>query len=255
MKKKAKNIPFIHNYCDRWCERCYFTNRCAVAESTGKLSPEQLDINNKAFWDNLSNNFAKAITMLHKAAEKHGFTIPETTEDEHESFLLQEELKAKRMEASPLIMQCKAYMHLADKWLDSHEQLMEKQEELIQHFDMGLRNEEESYSQLATIADCLEVIQWYLHFIHVKFMRALSGKADGEELDVENCFQKDSDGSAKIALIAAERSIQAWLQLNELLPNMEDDVLPILASLQYIQRLGNAEFPDSIKFIRPGFDE
>jgi hypothetical protein len=51
------NISGIHNYCDRWCERCIYTSKCAVFESTSKLSSEQLDMDNNEFWDNLSSNF------------------------------------------------------------------------------------------------------------------------------------------------------------------------------------------------------
>ncbi|HVE57390.1 MAG TPA: hypothetical protein VNB22_11225 [Pyrinomonadaceae bacterium] len=34
-----KFVSGIHNYCDRWCERCTFTARCRVAEAeSGMLS-------------------------------------------------------------------------------------------------------------------------------------------------------------------------------------------------------------------------
>jgi len=50
-------------------------------------------------------------------------------------------------------------------------------------------------------------------FIHVKFARALDGLIDRQEEDYEELvdddgvpFPRDSDGSAKIAIIAIERS-------------------------------------------------
>ena len=49
------NVPFIHNYCDKWCERCTFTSRCAVFEQIENLSTEQKDASNEAFWTNLSD--------------------------------------------------------------------------------------------------------------------------------------------------------------------------------------------------------
>ena len=80
MKRKALNqlardprfIPGIYNYCDRWCERCTFTSRCRNYESTGTLSTEQLDINNKAFWDGISANFTKAIELISEKAKELG---------------------------------------------------------------------------------------------------------------------------------------------------------------------------------------
>ncbi|MDB5210640.1 MAG: hypothetical protein JWQ30_1467, partial [Sediminibacterium sp.] len=45
---KEEFISGIHNYCDRWCERCTFTNRCSIYEDPGDVSPEERDLNNKA---------------------------------------------------------------------------------------------------------------------------------------------------------------------------------------------------------------
>ena len=84
-------IPEIFNYCDRWCERCTFTSRCRSYESTSKLLPEQLDMNNKAFWENIADNFAKAFVLLEKAAEKFGIEISPLTEQEEAAYKKQEE--------------------------------------------------------------------------------------------------------------------------------------------------------------------
>lgn len=46
---ESKFIPGIHNYCDRWCERCYFTSRCRVYEKLDESDTEANDINNKQF--------------------------------------------------------------------------------------------------------------------------------------------------------------------------------------------------------------
>ena len=54
---------------------------------------------------------------------------------------------------------------------------------------------------MADIGDCFSVIQWYLYFIEIKLKRAFQGKVEGEDWEVENGFPKDSDGTAKIAII------------------------------------------------------
>ena len=66
---------------------------------------------------------------------------------------------------------------------------------------------------------------------------------------------KDSDGSAKIAIIALERSINAWMKLYELMPATEDTALNALALLSKIKTLAVDEFPQAMQFVRPGFDE
>jgi len=254
-KSNPDNIPGIHNYCDRWCERCYFTSRCAVYENTNDLSPEENDINNKAFWDRISENFANAAMMIKEAAKKHGIdldNIPEEETREHEKREKSLELQAKKHPLGKISLQ---YLTAAKKLLDNDEILKEKKEELISQMEMGIRSEKQTIDDAATIKDCIEVIQWYLFFIHVKFQRALHGKLDGEEFSEEHDFPKDSDGSAKIALIATDRSVEAWIKLLQLLPGHEDEIIPLLALLQKIKKIGETEFPDARKFVRPGFDQ
>lgn len=62
-------IAEIHNCCDRWCEKCTFTARCRVAEKEAEMSDDERDINNVAFWRNLTNIFAEAKQMLVQKAE------------------------------------------------------------------------------------------------------------------------------------------------------------------------------------------
>ena len=51
-------ISGIHNYCDRWCERCEFTARCRVFAAEQEMSEEEKDISNEAFVRNLANILA-----------------------------------------------------------------------------------------------------------------------------------------------------------------------------------------------------
>jgi hypothetical protein len=48
-----------------------------------------------------------------------------------------------------------------------------------------------------------------LFFIDVKLQRALHGKLENEDRETENDFQKNSDGSAKIAIITMGKSMYA----------------------------------------------
>jgi len=76
------------------------------------------------------------------------------------------------------------------------------------------------------------------------------------ETDEEvKAFPKDSEGSAKIALIAMDRSIAAWSGLRTALGADEaDDVLDRLAQLAAIRRETEKLFPKARAFKRPGFD-
>jgi hypothetical protein len=248
------NIPGIYNYCDRWCERCSFTSRCAVYADESQGKPGERDTKNKAFWDRLSQNFAKAHSMLEQAAEKFGIDLEAVnkeithTEDTHEK-------NFERMMSHPLIMLAREYSAFSHEWLRTQPGMLHKLEKLKENLTMGIESHEVAKVQTHTIRECLEVIQWYETFLEPKLMRALTGKADAFEFGLEDDDPSDADGSAKVALIGIERTMHAWTQLFELLPEQEDHFLKALSMLEKMKRVTNEEFPGARAFVRPGFDE
>jgi hypothetical protein len=99
--------------------------------------------------------------------------------------------------------------------------------------------------------EVLEVIYWYNFFIPSKISRALSGRLNVEP----GKNHVDSNGSAKTALVALDRSISAWSVLMEEMPANQDKILEILINLAEIRKQTEMTFPLGRKFIRPGFDE
>jgi hypothetical protein len=250
---KEKFIPGIYNYCDRWCERCTFTTRCRNFESTGKLSSEQLDMSNKAFWDNISSNFKNAIQLLYKAAEEHGIDLDNAmTKEEEAEYETKRNLLRKAAKNHPVIKLCKQYSSLAMPFIKKSEGLVDTARELVSHLHLGIKSEEDVVHTMASLGDCFEIIQWYLFFIEAKLQRALQGKMEDDEDN--DGYPKDSDGSAKIAIISIERSTNAWAKLYELLPSSEDTALKALSVLSRIKQKALVEFPAAIQFKRPGFD-
>jgi len=253
---KEKNIPGIYNYCDRWCERCTFTSRCRNYENTSKLTPEQLDINNKAFWENISSNFKNSTALLKKAAEKHGIDLNQPlSKDEEENYEKRESFLRTASKNHVISKLCTNYRKIVMPFTKKGDGMVGKTRELVSHLHMGIKTEEDVVYTVAGIGDCFEIIQWYLFFIDAKFQRALQGKMEGEEWEVEDGYQKDSEGSAKIALIAVEKSIAAWIKMIELMPSSEDTALDALSTLSQIKQKGLEEFPKAMDFKRPGFDD
>ena len=109
--------------------------------------------------------------------------------------------------------------------------------------------------EVKIISDHLEIVEYYVHFIYVKFQRALSGLIEDDGWEESNGYQRDFDGSAKIALIATDKCIEAWMKIRELMPGYDDDIVNLLGLLQKIKRIGEKEFPKARNFIRPGFDD
>lgn len=251
----AKIIPGIHNYCDRWCERCLFVHKCSVGIAELKMSSEAKDINNEAFWANIGHQFKMAIMLLDNHMHEKGFVI---TEEESKKLVEQqqkrEELKKYIMENHPLPVLAMEYSKASFEILkrEVFESLI--QDDLKQKFELGIADEEQINAKLLTIKDSLEVIQWYNHFIWVKSMRALSPGL-GQDAEGELPLLSDKNGSAKIVLLAVEASLGAWHKLFTSFPALEDEILTIMAMLQKILRLVKEEFPNAMSFIRPGFDE
>ena len=105
------------------------------------------------------------------------------------------------------------------------------------------------------LEDAREVIQWYQYQIAVKTMRALSGRKeeldDGAEL---LGIPKDSDGSAKVAMIGIDRSIAAWRLMQPSLPQRDGSIVPLILQLERLRHRLEKSFPDAQGFVRPGFD-
>jgi len=99
--------------------------------------------------------------------------------------------------------------------------------------------------------DALEVVYFYNFFISAKIYRALGGIDNFES----NEIQTDSNGSAKIALIAIDRLIAAWSVAMENMMDHEDEILKFLISLAEIRIETESAFPLARQFVRPGFDD
>ncbi len=247
-----KHIPGIYNYCDRWCERCTFTSSCTVYERTSNLNCEQGDVQNRAFWDNMSNSFSEALSLLEEVAKEEGVDIEQLSDVEWEIYKKEEAAGKAKAKNHPIIKYSRDYGIQTMAVLKTNELLKQQAETIMQQANVDIDNILQAKAEFDDIADCLEVIQWYVFQIQVKFMRALPmmpGEADNDN------FKNDSNGSAKVALIAVDRCINAWQKIFSILPAAEDAVLPLLALLQKIRRIGEATFPDARAFIRVGLDD
>jgi len=138
---------------------------------------------------------------------------------------------------------------------EKSEGFVNKTRELVDHLHLGIKTPEDVVYTVRDIGDCFDIIQWYLFFMDAKLQRALHGKMENEDWETENGYPKDSDGSAKIALIAIERSSGAWAKLYELMPDSEDVSLKALSLLSQLKQNTTKEFPEAMQFKRPGFDD
>lgn len=232
-------IPGIYNYCDRWCERCPQTSRClnfTISEEEFS-DPEARDIRNKAFWNKLSGILGETLELLRESAKEWGIELEALNSiDDIENIKAKDAVAENHL----LCRAAKKYSGWVEDWFRGRETL----------FFETVAAAREGVS----LDEAIEVIRWYQYFICAKVMRAVRGKIEEEE---ERCdeFPSDSDGSAKIGLIAIDRSIAAWAVVQHYITDGGQEVSDIIAFLDGLREVVEETFPNARSFIRPGFDE
>jgi hypothetical protein len=145
-----------------------------------------------------------------------------------------------------------AYEKSAKRLLDRlPDELRSTEEELNTQAQLGTGDPQ---AQAAELRDAVEVVQWYLFFIDVKLQRAVGSRVEESE-EGDQGFTSDADGSAKVALVAIDRSIGAWARLREHLAEGSDMALDLLVGLERLRQAVEQDFPKARAFKRPGFDQ
>ena len=256
IKELAQNKQFItgiYNYCDRWCARCPFTARCsnfALVEEEF-ADPESRDITNRLFWQKLAETFQVTLDLLKEAAEREGIDL-----DAFDSEELAEEERSKEEIAQnhECCRAAKVYGEMADDWFDSARDFFGDREDGLHLTGPPELPNVGPVGEGPRLEDAVEVVRWYQHLIYVKTMRAIHGQAE-ETQEIDDEFAKDPDGSAKVALIAMDRSIAAWGEIRDHCPLFYAEILDLLVHLDRLRRSVERVFPDARGFMRPGFDK
>ena len=248
-------IEGIYNYCDRWCERCNFTKRCEIFEQGSKPPGEHIDEKTRAFQERLSKNIDKANELLRKAARAAGIDVEAAQARVDDNMRRSLEMQMA-IEQHPLIVLSVEYSMIGSHWLKTQPGMLDHLESLKTELTLGVETNQGAKRETHLIKNGLATIHWYLDFIHGKLSRALLGKLGSAEFnDSIDRDQRDHDGSAKIAILAIDRSIEAWSGIFSILPEEEDHFLKVLSMLEKIKKLAMAEFPLASSFVRPGFDQ
>ena len=256
IKKLAENKNFIsgiYNYCDRWCERCPYTARCMNFAMTGEMpdNPEASDINNEKFWQSISDIFKVTRELLEESAEEMGIDLEAIDFKESSR---DEAVKDKIVKNHECCRTASKYDQLVGEFfeLEYVPSLRIVDREHVQNA-AGLQNSG-VLDGPPTLDEMAEIIYWYRHFIYVKLMRAVRGTLGSTE-DMLGDYPKDSDGSAKAALIAIDRSMAAWGHMHRFFPSHQTQIMAIIMLLERLRSRVETVFPNARKFVRPGFDE
>jgi hypothetical protein len=110
-----------------------------------------------------------------------------------------------------------------------------------------------TFKEVSDPDDPRAVVAWFYSMIYVKVRRAVQGLAEDDP--AERDWPADYDGSAKVALLAVERSQAAWLQIVEHGFATWKEAEPFVRQLLWLRDEIERIFPNARAFVRPGFDE
>lgn len=232
-------IPGIYEYCDRWCERCSMAHRCEC------FAAELQAFDDQASRDPLAEIATQAAMEMK--------IVPSELESARDGVWD----RLRRAETHELSCAAKAYFESASRWLDLEGVvgLIARETDVFKtRVSLDLPGSDPC-GDAFRFYDAIELVDRYQSVVWLMLVRALSsfeteeGAGGGPELP------RDSDGSAKVALIAMDRSIAAWAVLREHLPEEEGALLDLLQRLMRLRRQTEDRFPAARSFVRPGFDQ
>ena len=237
-------IPGIYNYCDRWCERCPLTSGCLVytteSDPTDNNDTLNHDVRNAVFWQTLSETLAEVRQLIPEWA-KDALNLNHPPKQKTIT-------RQRNVDNHPLTKAGKQYANNASDWFRKLDLDSDPPSTSAKCGSEVARQNPQPFD------DAREVIQWYQYQIAVKTMRALSGRKEEIEDPETADFPKDSDGSAKVALIGIDRSIAAWRLMQLSLPDCAESIVPLILQLETLRISLEQSFPEARAFIRPGFD-
>ena len=241
MSDSTSYIEGIHNWCDRWCEHCKYTDQCYSfqMEKEAGFDPLKEDYSEEELWLYVSQRMSEALELIRKHAKETGIDLDNLPDVEEGPA---GEMAIKLKQVSLEIHQ--SYTELTDSFFENNKTFFEERgHESIKWVEMGISSEVDTLKKWKSISKQAEIIQWYKNFIMAKMQRALKGLDEMNEDYWESPEQSDANRTARIVMVAIERSMSAWRIILDVFPEKENDVIGVLAHLSNFRKLVVNTFP------------
>ena len=252
MANTSEFIDGIFLYCDRWCERCAFTAQCLhytleAEESAAQkehAGAEKLDI---PFWIDIGETLVQTMRLVRELA------VAEGIDTEH--------LEFGTPDAPPVAII--PNIHTVSGYYDAREhpyaQAALEYAGMVNNWFVYVDEELSFHESLlsrppAPLQEPINVIRRYQYLIYPKIVRTIEAHY-AWQASAHAMLERDACGTAKVVLIALDRSLEAWTFLYDARPKCEDKTLAILLHLDRLRRSLEVLLPAARNFIRPGLDE
>lgn len=233
--RAGRFIPSIYFYCDQWCQRCQFKNRCRHYYNEKKRRGRVVhhEPTRKEFIDDIQCIREKTRYYIDREIRKRGIELREIDYKAYKK--IQEEIKKH-----PLVKAAEKYSLMVSEWIYNNRKDMKNK--------LNRRVKQEEHKLLF---NNLEVVHWDHTMIPIKICRAIQGLIDEEE----SFAVEEATGAAKVALILADRSKDAWESIIASFYDKEVEIFQIINQLKRLREEILIDFPYAPKFHRPGFDD
>ncbi len=260
-------IENIFAYCDRWCERCAFTAKCKGFVNNNNLPVSDLlksDEQNRIFWKKTGEILPKAISFIENTAKHNNIDL---TVFENIPKQVKFDLFQRKAVSNNVLKAGRQYEDMVDDRIDKeidNGRIIAVETQLGGAYKINpsvIQAPEQEF-----INDMISIIMRYQLQLYLKISRAYYSKGiSSEVLSIENASDEkdkisddaatDANGTVKALLEMINRSISAWYAYA--IKTGTDDDKEIFEIMLLLTRIKNnliSDFPEAMKFIRPGFD-
>ncbi len=255
-----KLIPGIFNYCDRWCERCNYTDRCRLFQSEAERNIRHIlndeDPNDpEIVMRDVAESLEDAMAMLGAQLETEGISKEDLEDDDDEdSKYFVDDFDDESCEVTESGRILKTPHPLAVQSDDFYKKVLDLFNKMRFFFA-----EESGDAELVNnpLFEQLKILLWYSPQISVKIRMCVGSKnkLENEKDEDEVEFEVEMmNVNSRIAFTGMEKCLSSLKNIYDSQPDYHDDLLPLLSEIKKIKVEFEKDFPAVHTFKRPYFD-
>jgi hypothetical protein len=239
-------IPGIYNYCDRWCSKCNFTDRCRLFQYEAETKIKHI-LNDKnpddpeVFMKVVEENINKVRQMLFDKLKEMNIDPEEIMEYE----MPQE----PDFNSYPI-------NNLAEDFVKSFNDF----KEIFDFYNPQISDAVKIYrltNELKEIQNSLSVLGWYSPQVFVKTKRLIYAHEEyiaQEDEEMKEIYEEELFITGKLIYISVMKCLSALNNLHEHCPEFGNQILNQITLLTLIKEELLKMYPGIPNFKRPYFD-